>query len=204
LHVVLFSLLGGAMLERYLLPVLPIVYAAMIAGWSAVPGPWRALGPLALIAGVAACNFWNPPYPFPYENNLAFTEFVKLHQTAAGFIEQNYPAAEVSTAWPLSAALSRREFGYVKGAHRVRELRDFGESAVAGLGRSSVEVFILYSRQWDPPGNLMRIPVVTKIWRHFFSYEPQISSFNLDMALKLKTVAGWSHRGQWIEVHARY
>src|SRR5258708_7267263 len=44
-----------AMLERYLLPVSPIVYAAMVAGWSAVPGSWRALGPLALIAGVAVC-----------------------------------------------------------------------------------------------------------------------------------------------------
>ena len=106
-HVALFSVLGGAMLERYLLPVLPIVYIAMVAGLCALPSPWRALSQVALIAGVGYCNFWNPPYPFPYENNLAFTQFVKLHETAAGFIEHDYPGAEISTAWPLSAALRR-------------------------------------------------------------------------------------------------
>ena len=89
---------------------------------------------------------------------------MKLHQTAAGCIEQNYASAEGSTAWPLSAALTRPEFGYVKAAHRVREIRDFSESAVAGLDRGSVEVFVLYSRQWDSPGNLLRNPIITKIY----------------------------------------
>jgi hypothetical protein len=204
LHVVLFSVMGGAMLERYLLPVLPIVYTGMIAGWTALPAPWRALGPIALIAGVAVCNFWNPPYPFPLENNLAFTDFVRLQQTAAGYIEQNYPGSEVSTAWPLSAALSRPEFGYVKVAHRVREIPDFGGSAIASLEHGPVEVLVLYSRQWDPPGNLLRNPIVLKFWGHFFSYEPQTSSFELDRRFHLKTVAGWSHGGQWVEVHASY
>jgi hypothetical protein len=203
-HVALFSVLGGAMLERYLLPVLPIVYAAMVAGWSALPGPWRALGPLALIAGVAVGNFWNPPYPFPLENNLAFTDFVRLQEIAAGYLETNYAKAEVYTAWPLSAALSRPEFGYVKTPHRVGEIRDFGESAVASLERSPVDVFVLYSRQWDPPGNLLRNWILLKFWSRFFSYEPQIPSFDLDSKFHLKTVAGWSQGGQWIEVHARY
>jgi hypothetical protein len=204
LHVALFSSIGGAMLERYLLPALPIVYIGMIAGWSAVPAPWRAIGPLALIAGVAVCNFWNPPYPFPFENNLAFTEFVRLHEAAAGYIEKNYARSEVTTAWPLSAALSHPEFGYVQAAHRTREIRDFSESAVAALERDPVEVFVLYSRQWDPPGNLLRNSIVARFWGRFFSYQPQISSFEVDSKLHLKTVAAWSHGGQWIEVHARY
>ena len=88
LHVLLFSVLGGAMLERYLLPVTPIVYIAMVAGWSAMPSPWRVVGPVAFIVAVAACNFWNPPYPFPLENNLAFTDFVRLQQSAASYLEQ--------------------------------------------------------------------------------------------------------------------
>jgi hypothetical protein len=203
LQVVLFSVAGGAMLERYLLPALPIVYIGMIAGWSALPGPWRAAGPVALIAGAAVSNFWNPPYPFPLENNLAFTELVRLHQTAAGYIEEHYPDAEVTTAWPLSAALSRPEFGYVKAARRVREIRDFGQAAVDGLERAPVDVFVLYSRQWDPPGNLLRNMLLMKLWRRFFSYEQQISSLDLDARCHLKTVAAWMHAGQWVEVHAR-
>src|SRR5260370_40974393 len=99
----MLSVIGGAMLERYLLPVLRIVYIAMVTGLSALPSPWRALSQIALIAGVAVCNFWNPPYPFPYENNLAFTDFVKLQQIAAGYVEQTYPGSGVATAWPPSA-----------------------------------------------------------------------------------------------------
>jgi hypothetical protein len=202
-HVALFSVLGGAMLERYLLPVLPIVYIAMVAGLCALPSLLRAMSQVALIAGVGFCNFWNPPYPFPYENNLAFTEFVKLHEIAAGFIEQDYPGAEISTAWPLSAELMRPEFGYVKTAHRVREIQDFSESAVASLENAPVEVFVLYSQQWDPPGNLLRNALVLKFWSHFLSYRPQVGAFELDRRFHLKTVGAWSQAGQWIEIHAR-
>ena len=104
---------------------------------------------------------------------------------------------------PRCPPRGRCRFGYVKAAHRVREIRDFGESAIASLERSPVDVFVLYSRQWDPPGNLLRNPIVLKFWSRFFSYEPQTSSFDLDRRFRLKTVAGWSHRGQWVEVHAR-
>ena len=157
-----------------------------------------------VIVAVAVCNFWNPPYPFPLENNLAFTDFVRLQQTAAGYLEERYPAAEVSTAWPLSAALARPEFGYVKARRQVREIRDFSEQSVEGLAPDDVGVFVLYSRQWDPPFNLLRNVAIMKIWRRFFSYDPQISSFEVDEILHLKTVAAWVQGGQWIEVHAKF
>ena len=129
---------------------------------------------------------------------------LKLHETAAGYIEQRYPGTEVTTAWPLSAELSRPEFGYVRAAHRVRDVRDFGESTLEGLAPGAVDLFVLYSRQWDPPGNLLRNAIVMKFWRRFFSYQPQISSFDLDTKFHLKTVAAWTQRGQWIEINARY
>jgi hypothetical protein len=49
----------------------------------------------------------------------------------------------------------------------------------------------------------MRNAAVQKIWRQFFNYEPQVSSFELDQRLGLKTVAGWAQGGHWIEVHSR-
>jgi hypothetical protein len=91
----------------------------------------------------------------------------------------------------------------VKAPHRVREIRDFTEESVDELKNDPVEVFVLYSRQWDPPGNLLRHAIVRKFWSHFFSFETQMSSFDLDMKFHFKTVAGWTHAGQWIEVHAR-
>ena len=78
---------------------------------------------------------------------------------ALSFGTADFSGAVVSRrVTPLSAALSRPEFGYVKAARRVREIPDFSESTVAGLERGQVEVFVLYSRQWDPPGSLLRNP----------------------------------------------
>ena len=202
LHIAMFSVIGGAMLERYLLPVLPVVYIGMIAGLYAIPNPWRLAGQLGLIAGAVIGNFWNPPYPYPFENNLAFTDFVRLHQTAADYLDQNYPATEVATAWPLSAELSKPELGYVKTARSVREFRDFSEYSVSSLDKKPVEIFVLFSRQWDPPGNLLRNDIVRKVWSHFFNYETQTPGGEVDEKFHLKTVAAWSNQGQWIEIHA--
>src|SRR5256885_16127577 len=71
-HVAMYTLLGGAVLERYLLPVLPILYAAIAAALTVYSRWARVASAAALFAGLAAGNFINPPYPFPYENNLAF------------------------------------------------------------------------------------------------------------------------------------
>jgi hypothetical protein len=204
LHIVLVSVLGGAMLERYLLPVAPIVCIGMVAGWSTMPSPWRIAGPVALIIAAAAGNFWNPPYSFPLENNLAFTDFVRLQQVAANYIERRYPAKSVATAWPLSEVLAHPEFGYVKAPQRVRGMVDFDAASMAGLNRVGVDVFVLYSRQWNPPGNLLRNPSIVRMWRQIFSFEPPVSSSDVDRKLGLKLVASWQRRGQWIEVHARY
>src|SRR6185437_12522302 len=87
LTLVLVSVLGGAELERYLLPVLPIFYIAVSIGLAYLP-KWQGLAAtLALILGLAASLFWNPPYPFPYEDNYAMVDFVRLQQNAAQYAE---------------------------------------------------------------------------------------------------------------------
>jgi len=75
-HVILMVLLGGAALERYLLPALPVLYIAIAAAIFALPRVAKVLCGSAMIVGLAAGNWINPPYPFPYENNLALADFV--------------------------------------------------------------------------------------------------------------------------------
>ncbi|MBI3473097.1 MAG: hypothetical protein HY013_17205 [Candidatus Solibacter usitatus] len=203
IHVVFFGLLGGAMLERYLLPVLPIVYIAMVAGWSWVPSRWRVAGQLALIAGVGFSNFQNPPYPFPFENNLAMADFVRLHVDAAQFLERRYPTARVTSVWPATAEFSRPDFGYVRYRHPVRELPDFSRATLRSVDPASVQVLVFYSRDWNPASSLMRIPQVAGFWRRFFGYREQASGAELEALLGLKVVGIWSRGGQWIEVYAK-
>ncbi|MGO4882809.1 MAG: ArnT family glycosyltransferase [Bryobacteraceae bacterium] len=202
IHVLFLSAVGGAMLERYLLPVLPVVYAAMVAGMSIYKAPLKVVCQLALLAGLIAGNFWNPPYPFPFENNLAFTDFVELQQTAAGFAARNYPGEPVATVWPLTSALSRPDFGYVQRAIPARSLPDFTAASIDSPGwRRDARLLIFYSRMWEPERSWTRIELVRKIWRHFYGYEPDLTVAEM-RTRRFTPVARWERRGQWIEVYA--
>jgi len=200
-HVLFLSLVGGAMLERYLLPVLPILYAAMVAAMSIYKGPLKVVCQLALLAGLIVGNFWNPPYPFPFENNLAFTNFVELQQTAAGFVARSYPGERIATVWPLTSALSRPEFGYVRRAIPVHSLPDFTAHSVDSPDwRRDARVLVFFSRMWEPEWSWTNIEIVRKIWRHFYGYEAELSIPEM-RSRPLTPVARWERRGQWIEVY---
>ncbi len=202
-HVLLFSVLGGAMLERYLLPVLPLVYIAMAAASTSLPGPARALAPLLLLAGLFAFNFWNPPYPFPFENNLSMVDFVELQQKAAQYVDDRQPNARITTAWPLSDALRRPEFGYVRRARLVEPLRDFSSASLSSVDPNQVQVFILFTREWNPPASLMRFPPAEKFWRRFFGYRSQVTEADVESQLGVRLVAGWISNGLWAQVFVK-
>jgi hypothetical protein len=201
IHVLFLSAVGGAMLERYLLPVLPVVYAAMVAAMSIYKGPLRVVCQIALLAGLIVGNFWNPPYPFPFENNLAFTDFVRLQQTAAEFVARNYAGERVATVWPLTSALSRPEFGYVSRAIPVHSLPDFTAHSVDSSDwQHDARVFIFFSRMWEPEWSWTNIELVRKVWRRFYGYEPELTIPEM-RSRPLTPVARWQRRGQWIEVY---
>jgi hypothetical protein len=165
----------------------------MVAAMSIYKGPLKLACQLALLAGVMVGNFWNPPYPFPFENNLAFTDFVELQQTAAGFVARNYPGERIATLWPLTAALSRPEFGYVRHALSVRSLNSSDP-------RRGAQVFVLFSRMWEPEWSWAKIELVRKIWRRFYDFEPEVTIPEIRQG-PLTPVAHWERRGQWIEVY---
>jgi 4-amino-4-deoxy-L-arabinose transferase-like glycosyltransferase len=199
-HLALVSALGGAHLERYLLPTWPLFYIAAARAFAALGGWKRTLAPAAMACGLLAGLFVNPPYPFPYENNLAMTSFVELHRRAAAMLERNYLGARITTAWPLSAALRRPEFGYVRGPLAVRELPDFSPASFGGI--DDVELLVLYSREWEPRFNWMRVGWVEALWRRYFGHQRPIDGDECRRRFGLRRVARWESRGQWIEVLA--
>lgn len=199
-HVLLLSLIGGAVLERYLLPVLPVVYTAMLAGMSLYRPAFKVACEVGLLAGLIAGNFWNPPYPFPFENNLAFTDFVKLQRTAAKFLERDYRGAPIATAWPLSSALRRPELGYVGQELPVRGIPDFTAGSIDRLDWRGVRVFVLFSRMWQPALNWTDLEFVRQIWRRFYGYVPELSFLQMRQRAVLP-VARWERHGLWIEVY---
>ncbi len=202
-HVLLLSAIGGAMLERYLLPVLPIVYAAMVAAMSIYSPPFKVASQVALLAGLIAGNFWNPPYPFPFENNLAFTDFVRLQQEAAEFVEQRYVGQPVATVWPLTSALRRPELGYVTHPVMVRSLPDFTAATVNRLDWRQVRAVVLFSRTWEPEWSWTNIELVRKLWHRFYGYEPDVSIAQM-RERPVVPVVHWTRHGQRVEVYEVY
>jgi hypothetical protein len=144
----------------------------------------------------------NPPYPFPLENNLAFTDFVALQVEAAAYLESHFPEATVATMFPLSPALRRPEFGYVRQPLRIREIDDFSSANVAPLAEEHVAVLVLYSVTWDPLG-LMRAVRWIEFLRRYYGYSPPVGANELRSLLGAHSVARWTRHGLWIEIYAR-
>jgi 4-amino-4-deoxy-L-arabinose transferase-like glycosyltransferase len=202
-HILLVSLLGGATLERYLLPVLPLVYIAMGAAFGLLNPRWRSIGVTALSAGLLAGLFLNPPFPFPYENNLAVVDFVDLHRSAAQFLEKSYPGKTVYTAWPLTQALRNPAFGYVDQALSAAETSDLHFSTLNALNSQSVDVLVLYSRTWEPGWGVLQWPALRDFLSRFYEYEREMTPDEVRQHFGLVPVQRWSRRGQWVEIFAR-
>ncbi|HUS05584.1 MAG TPA: hypothetical protein VMZ52_04785 [Bryobacteraceae bacterium] len=200
-NALIVTILGGAALERYLLPALPVFYIAVAAAWTALPPLWRNCSQVVMLGGLVGSLFWNPPYPFPFENNLAMVDFVKLQQAAAEYVEHRYANHPVASAWPMSDALRRPEFGYVSRPMQVLGVEDFSPRHVAGTKGS--DVFILYSRTWEPAWSVLRLGWAKDFLVRYYSYEPQVTAAEIYQDLKLLPVARWERRGQWIEVYAK-
>jgi hypothetical protein len=111
-YVLAMALVGGAELARYMLPAVPLVILVCVSTvWRRVH-LWR--GVIAIIALMFVLGwFINPPYGFAPEDNLAYRDYIQLHQGAEEFLEARYPTAHVLTAWPASDELTRPYLGYI-------------------------------------------------------------------------------------------
>jgi hypothetical protein len=201
-NVVLVSVFGGAELERYLLPVLPIFYIAVSVGLTYLPRWASVTATAALVAGLVVSLFWNPPYPFPYENNYAMVDFVRLQKTAATFAQRNFSDRTIATAWPYTAALERPDYGFVDQALKVVETGDFHASSIEALPAGSFDVLITYTRTWAPRAGVVAIPIVRQFLTRFYEWQPDITAEQC-ADLGLRPVMAWRLRGQMITIYAR-
>jgi hypothetical protein len=201
-QVAVVTLLGGAVLDRYLLPVLPILYAAMAAAASTYPVSWRWTTHAAMIGALFVGWFWDPPYLFPYENNLAMVNFVELQKQAADFLGAYARSKQVGTTWPLSEELTRPEMGYVEQPFSVAEAPGFELTQLASLDRNKVDVLVVYSRSW-PLESLPFADAARQILRRYFDYHPAATSEEIHAGLGYAPIARFTRGSQWLEVYQR-
>lgn len=201
-NVLLVSVLGGAELERYLLPVFPILYAAFGVAFTALSKWTRVAAGSALLAGLAVNLFWNPPYPFAFENNYAMVDFVRLQQVAAQFIERDMPDSTIATAWPYSAGLRRPDYGFVDRKLKVVETNDFHLASIEAIPPAKYNVLVVYTRTWEPQNGVLSFPAIRRFLARFYQWQPAITPEQCE-ALGLHERAAWSLHGQSISVYSR-
>jgi hypothetical protein len=195
------TLVGGAGLERYLLPALPVLYAAIAAAALAYPARWRAVSHAAMAALLIAGWVWNPPYPFPLENNLAMTDFVGLQKDAAAYLEAYAPRRRVATAWPFTDALAHPDFGYVDRPERIVPMEDFSASALSALDPASYDLLVVFPRETSSV--LTESPPVRDFLERYYGYHPPPSADQIGAALGLRPQMRIQRRGLWIEIYSR-
>lgn len=204
IYLLLLSVVGGAVLPRYLLPVFPVcclIAVAMV--WRLPRLPARMI--LVAVALCFVCAWYiNPPYPFPFEDNLAYADYVRLHEQAGHYLEMQPNRPRVLTAWPVTDELTQPFLGYVRNRVRVVPVQGFAPQDFANVAPGSFDLLYFYSRRWEPPGNwLARVPRWLRVQERYFDYHPQIAPKDLAAHFHLRLVARMEQRGQWVRIYSR-
>ncbi len=157
-NAVLFSVLGGALLTRYLLPMYPLVLLLTVAAVQARFRQWLWFPALAAAAFLAALLL-PAPYRVAPEDTLAYRDAVVLEQQAIAVVANNFPHATVLSAWPVTDGLSKPELGYVRRPIAVVPVDNFSLPVVRGLlaEPKSFSTAIVFSTKYDPAGLPFRL-----------------------------------------------
>jgi hypothetical protein len=203
-YVVMLSIVGGAVLPRYLLPVFPAFFAVSVGLiWRLPKAAARGVCGVAASCFVAAW-FINPSYPFAFENNIAYADFIRLHRDAARYLESRPSGERILTAWPATDEVSRPILGYVASPLRAVPVEGFAQKDFDKIAPESFDILYLYSRKWEPPDNwLQKFPALLRAQRQYFGYAPQIADEILIQRYGLGLERKFERRGQWVRIYRK-
>ncbi|HLZ41504.1 MAG TPA: hypothetical protein VKQ11_11100 [Candidatus Sulfotelmatobacter sp.] len=199
-YMVSMAVIGGAVLARYMLPAIPLVMILAVSTLRRRIRYWPAVVGVVVLAFVFAW-FHNPPYGFSPEDNLAYRDYIILHEDAERFLEARYPMAHVLTAWPAADELSRPWLGYTTRPMQVVRIEDFSAEQVLSAAefRSHFEVALVFSTKYEPPHTLGGH---WKTWidlkRRFFGFHRDLPPAAAAQILGGRIVFSDQRKQQWI------
>jgi hypothetical protein len=150
-NAVLFSVLGGALLTRYLLPMYPLVLLVAVSVFQRRVPYWQAL--TVFCAGAFAVGlFVNPPYGFAPEDNLEYARVIRMQMAGIAQLNMRYRGAVVLSAWPMTDELTRPELGYVKEPYEVYAVDDFTSAQIdrAASEPEKYSAALVFSTKYEP------------------------------------------------------
>jgi hypothetical protein len=201
-YVLAMALLGGAVLARYMLTAVPLVIILGAATLYRRLRHWK-LAVVVVAGAFVVAWFWNPPYGFSPEDNLAYRDYVILHQDGERFLEARYPMAHVLTAWPASDELTRPWLGFVTRPVQVVRIENFSLDQVLSAAefRDHFEVALVFSTKYEPRNPLLdRWSRWTQWKQRFFGFHRDLPPGAAARVLDGKIVYSEERDGQWIAV----
>jgi 4-amino-4-deoxy-L-arabinose transferase-like glycosyltransferase len=197
-----FSVLGGALLTRYLLAMYPLVILVCVAEWQRRLQHWEWLAALSAAAFIA--GIWiNPPYSFAPEDNLTYRDMIVLHQRAIDRIVQQWPQATVLTAWPANSELERPELGYTKHPIKAFPILNFSIAEIekAASEPDDYDLALLFSTKWNPPpGRLNLGHSNTPADARYFGFHEDVRPAQAAAILHGELVWQASNHGEWVAI----
>ncbi len=201
-NVLLFSVLGGALLTRYLLPLYPLVLLLCVNTFRRRLREWTSLVALSAAAFLIGLLI-NPPYRFAPEDNLEYATVIRLHQAAIGQIVAHLPGATVLTAWPATDELSKPELGYVLKPVPVVMIDNFSAEQIdrAAMLSDSYTAALVFSTKYDPPHLLLGLGHRNEqLNMRFFDFHRDLSPGIIARELGGAVVWRAERKGQWVAV----
>ena len=196
------SVLGGALLTRYLLPIFPLIIVVFVSTWWRRIPHWEWLtGVIALLFAVACVV--NPPYRFAPEDDLNYADFVRLHQQAAKEVAQRFPSQRIVTAWPATDELGKPELGYSSRPIRAIEIKDFTAPEIAIVREQPFDAMLAFSTKYEPPRAWFQSQWWLEISARYFDYHRDLKPEQIANELSGRVVWQQSRGGQWIALIAR-
>ncbi len=201
-YLLMLSVLGGALLARYMLPVIPLYILICVSTLRRRVMIWKWVAGI-VAAAFAIGLFVNPPYRFAPEDNLAYRDYVELHELATRVLRERYANPRVLTAWPATDELSRPYLGYVKRPLRVAAIENFSEAQIAAASRrSDYDVALVFSTKYQPPrGSPMDwLPFWRRAHERYFDYHEDLPPEAVAELLGGTVVYRRSRGGQWVGI----
>ena len=152
-YVAALSLIGGALLARYLLPVMPLWIIICVSTLRRRVRLWWMLAAGACVAFVLAL-IGNPLYRIAPEDTLAYRDFVELQSQATHMLATSSRSSRILTAWPATDELTRPYLGYVEAPFVLAPpLENFSAAQIArAVGRHDYDLTLVFSTKYEPAG----------------------------------------------------
>ncbi len=201
-QVVEFSVIGGALLARYMIPAIPLVVLLSVNVLRRYAPHWKWWVAGCAAAFVAALLL-NPPWFISPEDNLTWTSFVHMHQEAASYVEKHYADDRILTAWPASDELNRPFLGYVARPLTIVRLENFsGEEILRAQQQpESFDEVVAFSTKYEPPRGFFRhIPDWTYVQTRYFDFHQDLPPALIAQMLHGRIVWQDATPGEWIAV----